>query len=247
MDAIAVIQARMGSTRLPGKVMLPLDGTHIIEHDIRRALAATAVDRVVVATSFHPPDDLVARYAQRAGADVYRGSEDDVLGRLHKAALEHDADIVVRLTGDNPFVEPKLISTAVRRVRDGVDYASNKVERTWPIGVDAEAFTFESFDLIESKAREPHHREHVTPYYHEQSEEFDIENITVEDVYASRPFDAGTELRLTLDEPSDYELYRRVYEAVDYDDIIDVRDAVEYVVENDLQSRNTDVEQKTLW
>jgi spore coat polysaccharide biosynthesis protein SpsF len=237
----------MGSTRLPGKVMLSLDGSSVLTHVIRRARAADAVDRVVVATTFHPPDDIVARYAEREGAGVFRGSEDDVLGRLRRAAKEYDAEIVVRLTADNPFVEPKLISAIIRRVRSGVDYASNKVERTWPIGVDAEAFTPNSFDQVATEGREAHHREHVTPYYHENPDIFDLQNVTVEDVYGERPFEAGPELRLTLDEVSDYELYRHVYEAIEFCEIIDVRDAVRYIVENDLGSMNTDVQQKTLW
>jgi spore coat polysaccharide biosynthesis protein SpsF len=247
MSVVGVIQARMGSTRLPGKVMLPLDGAHVIEHDIRRAQATQAVDEVVVATTFHPQDDIVARYAARAGASVYRGSEDDVLGRIHGAATAHDADVVVRLTGDNPFVEPRLISEVATRVAErDLDYASNKVERTWPLGVDAEAFTFESFDRVEREATEAHQREHVTPYYHEQGD-FDRENVTIEDVYREHPFEAGPELRLTLDEPSDYEVYRDIYESVDYDEILDVRDAVAYAVENDLGEANAEVNQKTMW
>lgn len=237
----------MGSNRLPGKVMLPLGGSSVLEHVIRRARAAEAVDRVVVATTFHPPDDIVARYAEREGAEVYRGSEDDVLGRLREAAEECDAEIIVRLTGDNPFVEPRLITTAVGQVRNGPDYASNKVERTWPIGIDAEAFTAESFTRVASNARRVHHREHVTPYYHENPDTFDLQNVTVEDVYGERPFEAGPELRLTLDEMVDYELYRRVHEVVPYDGIIDVCDVVHYIYENNLGSMNTDVQQKTLW
>lgn len=244
---VAVIQARMGSTRLPGKVMLPLDGTPVLNHDIRRAATSDAIDEVVVATSYYKPDDIVARYARRAEASVHRGSEDDVLARMHDAAAEHDADVVVRLTGDNPFVEPLLISEVARRVASGeTDYASNKIDRTWPLGVDAEAFSFKSFDKVRSVTREPHHREHVTPYYHE-SDEFDRENVTVRDVYGDQPFGVGPELRLTMDEPDDYELYKRVYDAVDYDEILDVRDAVEYILANDLQSRNQDVDQKTMW
>jgi len=247
-NTVAIIQARMGSSRLPGKVLLPLDGEHVLAHDIERVRAADAVDTVVVATSFHPPDDIVANVARQAGAEIYRGSEDDVLARMRDAAAEHHADVVVRLTGDNPFVEPKLISAAAREVATGsADYASNKVERTWPLGVDAEAFTFESFDAVEQQAREPHHREHVTPYYHEHPDRFDLRNISVEDVYGDRPFEAGPELRLTLDEPSDYDLFRRVYREVSYDDIIDVPRVVDYIVSRDLSEANSEVEQRTGW
>jgi len=227
--------------------MLPLDGIPMLEHDIRRAMAADRVDTVVVATTFHAKDDIVASHAKSIGAEVFRGSEDDVLGRMQGAAETYDADVVVRLTGDNPFVEPALISTAVEHVESGADYASNKIERTWPIGVDAEAFTATSFRRVEEAAREPHHREHVTPYYHENDDEFERVNVTVDDVFDNGLFGAGVELRLTLDEYADYDLYRNLYSEVDYEGIIDVRDVVDYIQRHDLSAANTDVDQKTLW
>ena len=206
------------------------------------------VDDVVVATTFHRRDDLIARTAESLGSRVYRGSEDDVLGRMWSAADEAEATTVVRLTGDNPFVPPQLISEVADLVENSsYDYASNKVSRTWPIGADAEAFTFESFSRVEEAAREPHHREHVTPYYQERDEEFEVTNVTVTDVYGDRSFDAGTELRLTLDETDDYLLFRRVYDEVEYDDIIDIHDVVEYIDRHDLGSVNETVEQRTKW
>jgi len=246
MRTTAVIQARMGSTRLPGKVMLPLDGVPLLEHVVRRARAAESVDDVVVATSFHEPDDMVARYAEAAGASVYRGSEDDVLGRMQAAAVRADADAVARVTADNPFVPPALVNELVETVRDGpASYASNKLDRTFPLGFDAEVFTAESFATVEREARQPHHREHVTPYYHEHPERFDAVNLTVEDVYGEDVFDAGPELRMTLDEPDDYEAYSEVYEALDYDDIVDAAEATRYLQEEGLDSVNESVTQKT--
>jgi len=246
MRTTAIIQARMGSTRLPGKVMLPLDGTSLLEHVVHRVDAATTVDDVVVATTFHKPDDMVARYAKQAGATVYRGSEDDVLGRMHAAATENDSDIVVRVTADNPFVPPPLVDEAVGTVARGdAAYTSNKLNRTFPLGLDTEAFTFESFTTVERIARDPHHREHVTPYYHEHPAEFDAVNLTVEDVYNEAVFDAGPELRMTLDELDDYEAYRTVYEELEYDTIVDEREAVTYLQEAGLDSINKSVNQKT--
>jgi spore coat polysaccharide biosynthesis protein SpsF len=236
----------MNSSRLPGKMMLPLAGEHVIIHDIRRAMASSVVDEVVVATTFHPCDDIIARFAERFGACVYRGGEDDVLGRIFNAAEQYNADIVVRLTGDNPFVEPKLISAAVRRVEDGADYASNKIDRTWPIGVDAEAFTFESFEYVESVARGPQHREHVTPYYRQCDDEFEVKNIIAEQVYDGQTLQAGQELRMTLDEFHDYILCRRIYDEVDFTGIIDVRQAIKHILDHNLQLINEKVNQKTL-
>lgn len=248
MTVAAVIQARMGSSRLPGKVHLPLDQRPVLEHDIRRAMAADAVDAVVVATTFHRRDDLIARTAESLGAQVYRGSEDDVLGRMWLAANEVDATTVVRLTGDNPFVPPQLISETARLVATKqFDYASNKIDRTWPIGADAEAFSFESFTRVEEFAKEPHHREHVTPYYHDHDDKFKMKNVTVGDVYDNRSLGAGTELRLTLDETDDYLLFSRIYDEVEYDSIIDIHDVVDYIDQNNLQTENADVNQRTQW
>ncbi|AUV81812.1 hypothetical protein C2R22_09265 [Salinigranum rubrum] len=104
MNVVAVIQARMGSSRLPGKVMLPLDGRHVLEHVVRRTAAATSIDEVVVATSENGADDIIARYAERAGATVFRGSETDVLDRMYHAAKGAEADVVVRITADCPLI-----------------------------------------------------------------------------------------------------------------------------------------------
>ncbi len=247
MKIVAVIQARMGSTRLPGKVMLPLDGNPLLEHVIRRTNAAKLVDEVVVATTFHRADDIVAEYAKEAGANVLRGSEDDVLGRMWKAANENAADVVIRVTGDNPFVDPLLIDEIATRVTEGADYVSNKIDRTWPLGVDAEGFTFESFTRVNEVANEPHHREHVTPYYRENSSEFSLENVNVTDVYDRQVFQCGPELRLTMDEYSDYKLYRQVYEEIGYNTVIDVKKAEDYILSNDLRGINRNVTQKSHW
>ena len=111
MKVVPVIQARMGSSRLPGKVMLPLNCDHVLEHDVRRVASADRVDEVVVATSEEKQDDIVERYAEREGAHVHRGSEDDVLGRMYEAASERDADVVVRVTADCPSSRQTRLTT----------------------------------------------------------------------------------------------------------------------------------------
>jgi spore coat polysaccharide biosynthesis protein SpsF len=247
MKVVAVIQARMASTRLPGKVVLPLDGNPLLEHVVRRTDASEMVDETVVATTFNRADDIVAEYAKEAGANVYRGSEDDVLGRIWKAANENAADVIIRVTGDNPFIDPQLISEIAVRVTEGADYVSNKIERTWPLGVDAEGFNFSSFSEIKNHANEPHHREHVTPYYRENPNEFSIINLKVTDVYGEWIYESGPELRLTMDEFADYKLYRQVYEEVEYDTIIDIQKVEEYILSNNLDNQNKGVSQKSHW
>jgi spore coat polysaccharide biosynthesis protein SpsF len=235
----------MGSSRLPGKVMLPLDCDHVLEHDVRRVVSADKVDKVVVATSEGKQDDIVARYAERAGASVYRGSEDDVLGRMYEAAREHDADVVVRVTADCPLVSVKYIDEAVERLlSDGLDYVSGLMERTFPRGTESEIFSFESFREVEEASDEPGQREHVTPHFYENPDKFDLYNVTSDEVFNEDFLQDRTDLRLTLDEADDYELLRRVYEGVEYDEVLDIADAVRYVDGNGLSHINEHVEQK---
>lgn len=244
---IGIIQARMGSSRLPGKMMMPLDGTPTITHMVRRVQEASKLDAVVVATSEQPQDDVLSSYAEQAGAAVYRGSEDDVLGRMFEAAVQYQPDVVVRLTGDCPLLPPECIEAVVSKLeRSSSDYASTVVERTFPRGFGAEAFTFSSFETVEKRARDPYEREHVTPYYREGSGNFEIASVTSDDVFDVSQYQNRTDLRFTLDEPLDYELLDRVYEGVQFDEVLPSRAAIDYVDEHDLASLNDDVDQITI-
>jgi spore coat polysaccharide biosynthesis protein SpsF len=247
MSVVALVQARMGSTRLPGKVMLPLGGTPVLTHDVRRLRAAETVDEVVVATTSEPRDDIVAREAFRAGATVRRGSEDDVLGRMYDAAtsLDIDPNVIVRATGDDPLVAPAVVDRVVESVEDGANYAANTLNRTFPQGLVVEAFDAESFETVERRSDEPHQREHVTQFYLERPDTFDLRNVTWGDVYDWSPPLGRGEVRLALDEPNDYELLRRIYSGLAFDDrgIVPLRDALAYVDDEDLASLNRHVEQ----
>jgi spore coat polysaccharide biosynthesis protein SpsF len=226
--------------------MLPLDGDHVLTHDIRRTDSAEIVDEVVVATSTETADDIVARYASRAGATVFRGSESNVLDRMFRAAAQADADVVVRLTADCPLIAPDVIDGVVARLDETrVDYAANILERTFPRGLDVEAFTFESFERVHEESTEPHHREHVTPYYREREDQFTYASVTSAAVFDNPRMQDRTDIRLTLDEADDYELLRRVYEDLDWSDGLDIRDVVDHIDANDLAELNRNVEQKT--
>jgi spore coat polysaccharide biosynthesis protein SpsF len=245
VKTVAIIQARMGSTRLPGKVMLPLDGSHVLTHDVQRVRKADTVDEVIVATSTKTADDIVARYADRAGARFFRGSEDDVLDRMFSAATEANANTVVRITGDCPLIDPDVIDVMVNRLdTEGRDYCSNTFERTFPRGLDAEAFTYESFEYVYENAKEPHHREHVTPYYRENDDQFNLVSVTSEEIFDEPWMQDRDDLRLTLDEADDYELLREVYDQVEYEDILPIQDAVSVIDDQDLQKLNAEVKQK---
>lgn len=246
MRVIGLIQARMGSSRLPGKMMLPLDCTHAVQHVIRRVQAAEAIDSTVLATSDGRPDSILERYANREGVDVFKGDEGDVLGRMRRAAEGADADLVVRITGDDVLVSPAVIDALVEIGTD-VDYAANteripSVEHdTFPVGLDVEVCTMESLSEVAERSDEPHQREHVTPYYYEHPEEFTLAGLTWQEVFEFEPPESVDDVWLGLDTPEDYELLRRVYENVAYDETVDVRDALDYVAANGLAELNAHV------
>ncbi|WP_144905920.1 cytidylyltransferase domain-containing protein [Halobellus captivus] len=241
----AIIQARIGSTRLPGKVMYPLDGCHVLNHVVDRVSSADYVKETIVATSTEKPDDVIERYAPVFGADVIRGSESDVLGRFEHAVTKHNPDIVLRITGDCPLISPTFIDTAVERIRTkDVDYVCAGLERTFPRGVTCEAFTTESFERMSRRANEPHHREHVTPYYREHPDEFDLYNLDSNELFQEAQLQNRTDLRLTLDEPADYQLLEKIYREIDHQDLLTVRDVIKYIDEYALETINQHVEQK---
>ena len=245
MNTIAIIQARMGSTRLPGKTMLPLDGKHVIERDIERVSRAESITETVVATSELTADDILDRYAERSGATVYRGSETDVLGRMYEAATAATADIIVRITGDCPLVSPRGIDAVVERLQNAdADYASNTLKRTLPRGLDVEAFTYETFKTVERRATARDEREHVTLHYRRNRDDFDIVNVTDSETFDTKLLYGRNDLRLTLDEADDYELLRRVYENVASDSHLAIEDAVAYIDQEGLSNLNRGVSQK---
>lgn len=250
MDAAIIIQARMGSSRLPGKVMLPLDGVSALVHEIDRAASIAGIDRgdIVVATSREVQDDIIDITAREAGVRVYRGSESDVIGRVANAVKDVDADVAVRLCGDNTLIDPRLPETLFDEVRrDGVTYASSKFKHTFPVGHNADAFTCDMIVRAAEDADSDHHREHVAQYFKEHRDEMSTTNVTAEEVFGGEFVNSVPglpELRLTLDEADDYRLLSRVYDELAYDRIVDTTDAIRHIVDNDLQQINAAVEQE---
>jgi spore coat polysaccharide biosynthesis protein SpsF len=205
---VAIIQARMGSTRLPGKVLLRLADKTVLEHTIARVRDCSLLDGVVVATTDTARDDEIAAEAARCGAAVFRGSEDDVLSRYYFAALRELAEIVVRVTSDCPLFDGHLLTLMIERFsprnsRRHIDYLSNTLNRTFPRGLDAEVFTFAALKTTHYEATTAAEREHVTPYLYRNPQTFAIEN-----------FENHTDLseyRWTLDTPEDFQMIETVY------------------------------------
>lgn len=204
---VAVIQARVGSTRLPGKVLRPLGGRPMVLVVVERVRSATLVDQVVVATSTDPADDALADLLVEQGVATFRGPSEDVLARYHEAVQGLSPAVVVRVTADCPLSEPSVIDRVVReRASTGADYASNTLKRTYPRGADVEVFTYQALDEAAREARRPEEREHVTPFIWSQPHRYRLTNVEAEPEL-HRP-----ELRLTVDTEEDYMLVAGIFE-----------------------------------
>jgi glutamate-1-semialdehyde 2,1-aminomutase len=206
MITAAIIQARMCSSRLPGKVLADVAGQPMLKRVCERVARATRVDVVLVATSTGPADDAVADFCRREGVRCYRGSEDDVLDRYYHAAREAKADVVVRITADCPLIDPAVIDKVIDAFRRaGVDYACNTLRRTYPDGLDVEVFTAAALGRAWREAAKAAEREHVTPYLR-TSGHFRTLGVESEIDLSAR------QLRWTVDEPEDLAFVRQVYQ-----------------------------------
>jgi spore coat polysaccharide biosynthesis protein SpsF len=173
----AIIQARMASTRLPGKVMLPLNGSPVLEHIIRRVRLSEHVNDIVIATTFDKSDDIIAKLAGRLDVDVFHGSSDDVLGRVTQAAHRSSSEWIIRVTGDNPFVDSRLLDYISVYLGEKHDYVSNKIEQTWPTGIDTDGFSVLGLAEACETTENPIDREHITSCYIRNQSNFHTYNI----------------------------------------------------------------------
>ena len=212
MSTVAIVQARLGSTRLPGKVLLPLLGEPMLTRVVRRVMRATTIDTTVVATTRRPEDDVIVDLGHREGWAVERGSEDDLLDRYVAAARAHDADVVVRITSDCPLIDPGVIDRTVLAFRTGgIDYASNTLEpATYPRGLDVEVVRRAALERAWREDRDPAWREHATPYIYRHPEIFRLLRVPAEDDHAAE--------RWSVDTAEDFELVERIYVALGRDD-----------------------------
>jgi len=204
---VAIVQARMTSSRLPGKSLLDIAGKPLLQHVLERLQRAPNIDEVVVATTDEPVDRPLVDAIEKLGFRAVRGDRDDVLARYLQAAHVSQADVIVRVTGDCPLVDPDLSADVVDAYfHENVDYASNWIVRTFPRGADTEAFSIESFERVATVAHEPYEREHATPYYYYHPQEFRMASVeAVGDLH--RP-----DYRLCVDTEEDLRLIREIYD-----------------------------------
>lgn len=203
MKVVAIVQARMGSTRLPNKVMKPINGVPMIELLLGRLSKATLVNQIVVATSIDDRNKVLVDHVQKIGYACEQGSENDVMERYIQAAKKYQADVVIRITGDCPLVDPVLVDECVQRFLDqDVDYLCNNYPPTLPDGLDIEVFKLAALEKAQEESDKPFDHEHVTPYLREPGK-FKTATIKNTEDFSS--------LRWTVDEPADFVVVEKVF------------------------------------
>jgi spore coat polysaccharide biosynthesis protein SpsF len=256
---IAIIQARMGSSRLPGKVLLDIAGEPMLARVVTRTSRAATVDQVLVATTTDASDDPVVACCQSMGVPFVRGSLHDVLDRYYQAASQSKADVVVRITADCPVIDPLLVDSCVNTLLDGsFDFTCNRLPppfpRTYPIGLDTEVCTFAALEKAWEKSTETFHREHVMPYLYEgvelsaaggqRSAGVSLRGFKVAQLHHAVDYGA---YRWTVDTPQDLEFMRQVYARFDgradfsWTEVLDLVHA-----EPELMKINAGIKHKTL-
>jgi len=240
MKVVAIIQARMGSTRLPGKVMMLIGNKSMLARVVNRVRRARTVTETVVATSAKPQDDPIVKECEALNVACFRGSEEDVLDRYYQCARQYGADVVVRITADCPMIDPAVIDQAVTTFSQRkADYASNGLQRSFPRGLDTEVVSFEALKRAWEEAKLDFQRAHVTPYIHRNPKAFHLE-----------PVLAGSDssqFRWTVDTAEDLQLVRTLYARFGNSDTFSWMDALMLMkIDPNLAKINRQVEQKPM-
>lgn len=207
MKVAAIIQARMGSTRLPGKVLKKVLGKTLLEYQIERVLRAHTIDEIIIATTTKKEDDQIVDLCKQLSINYYRGSEQDVLSRYYEAAKEFEVDIIVRLTSDCPLIDPEIIDKTVQVfLTEKFDYVSNSIIRTYPRGMDTEVFSYQGVSEVNENAVKDYEREHVTPYWYEHPDDYRIKVVS--------NFTDLSQYRLTVDTKEDFKLISNIISSI---------------------------------
>ena len=204
MRVIAIIQARMGSTRLHGKVLMCVEERPLLWYQIERLKRCKKISKIVIATSVSSQDDAIEVFCMKNKIDCFRGSENDVLDRYYQCAVTYKADIVVRTTGDCPLIDPYLTDEAVGYYLENKDFDLVKTGPSYPEGFDVEVFPFNSLEVARNEAKLKSEREHVTPFLWKNDQRFKIKILSLKKDYSF--------LRLTVDELVDFDVVKTVIE-----------------------------------
>jgi spore coat polysaccharide biosynthesis protein SpsF (cytidylyltransferase family) len=228
MKILGIIQARLDSTRLPEKVLLKIQGKTILEHIISRVKCSKYINQIVVATTINKSEDVLVDFIKTNSlCDVFRGSVDNVLERFFLCAKKYNADIIVRITADDPIKDSEIIDIAVKKILDNekLDYCSNTVKPTYPEGLDIEVFRFSALLKTYNEAKLKSEQEHVTPYIWKHPEIFNIENFEYKENLSS--------WRWTLDKSEDFEFMKIIYKNLyDKNKIFSYKDVIKFIKSN---------------
>ena len=243
MKVVAIIQARMGSTRLPGKIMKNILSKPVILWDLDRISPSKLIDEIVVAIPYGEENDVIVDTINEYNDKIIttRGSENDVLDRYYQAAVQTNADVVVRITSDCPLIDPVVIDNVIEQFLDNdCDYCSNSLIRTYPRGLDTEVFSFKVLEEAWNEATKDYEREHVTPYIIENPDKFKLLNVA-NDVDLSH-------LRWTLDTKEDFEFIDAIYKNIfPSNEMFLMRDILSLLdVKPELININQHIEQKSI-
>ncbi|PIN90891.1 acylneuraminate cytidylyltransferase [Candidatus Pacearchaeota archaeon CG10_big_fil_rev_8_21_14_0_10_34_76] len=241
MKQSIIIQARMSSTRLPGKVMLNLAGKPVLLHVYERCKNAK-VDDVIIATTTNKSDDIIEEFCKKNNILYFRGSEEDVLDRYYQCAKKFKVDIIVRVTSDCPLISSEIIDEGIEKFRaEKVDYLTNVSLRSFPRGLDFEVFSFDTLEKDYNLAKKKHEREHVTPFIYSNPSLFKI-GIFLAHEKIRRP-----DMRLCLDTKEDMELLEIIYKELYSEDTIQLEKVIQFLTKNpDLIKLNQDSEKEHL-
>lgn len=258
---VAIIQGRMSSSRLPGKILADIAGQPMLQRVFIRTSRSASVSQTIFATTTDPTDDPVAEYCDFSGIPFMRGSQFDVLDRYYQTAKQAKGDVVVRITADCPVIDPALIDDVVRTVtsdQSTVDFAANRLpppwNRTYPIGLDTEVCTFPALERAWKEAKEPQQREHVMPYLYEGIQLI-TDNRLLHTGISPRGYNIALlhhttdfgDYRWTVDTPEDLEFMRQVYSHFDGRDDFTWKEVLDLVHDNpELAQINAGVQHKTL-
>lgn len=245
MKVVCLVQARVGSTRLPGKILKEICGKTILHHEIDRLKKCKEIDEIVIATTDKEDDDKIVNEAKKLSVKYFRGSENDVLSRFYYAAKENNADIVVRVTSDCPCIDFEILDKMLIYFKEKykekqVDYLSNTIKRTYPRGYDIEIFTFSALEKSYINAKKEYEREHVTPYIYDKTNNFLKLSFENKDDYS--------EYRVTLDTIEDFIVIKNIFENLYYKNpYFKLNDVVQYLNNNlHIVDINKHIEQKKL-
>lgn len=241
MKVAAIIQARMGSTRLPGKVLKKVKGKTLLEYQIERVKRAQTINEIIIATTLNKEDDQIVELCEQLSIQYYRGFEEDVLSRYYEAAMKFNVDVIVRLTSDCPVIDPEVIDQVVSHYvknQNMYDYVSNTLVRTYPRGMDTEVFSNRVLLRIYKEAKKSNEREHVTSYIYHHPEQFSIGNVVFER--------DESQYRLTVDTSEDFALIENILQVLySQKHHFDLKEIINVLQENpDWVKLNSHIKQK---